>query len=455
MKLLAKIAPISIAFLCGILVGQIRFSSSDLQRQAATVASEKPKGKQVTAEPNSVRNKPRIDPHFADKYSRADYAEQKKLLDAIPLDQQMAYLEEVLLLSGPKGLKTELQYALSNILQRQMARNPQGTVDWVLANKHVGNRDYLFEQILEEEKNKKWVQQNFDELLTKVKALESPHESLKDLIETMDQQQAKRAVELSKQLLKNHDGKIDYPHGLQQEAINQGWETAFEFFKDCWLPSNGSSSSSWNRALPKGFDYQAFANAWSLHEAGLKLENEWRFYLPPSPIWKYWSQADPQAALDYLQSGASKTFGVDDFFEGYEQVASPGDYFAMARGMVEHDNSRRNEVFSLLSSYLDDGTANLAAFVESVKASGDTTFVPELIQSSRFGDRQQAIASLLQALKPEQRLQTLREVFTRKTHDGKVVRNNNPARQQSVTQSLIQLGHSPAELDAFFRSLPK
>jgi hypothetical protein len=105
--------------------------------------------------------------------------------------------------------------------------------------------------------------------------------------------------------------------------------------------------------------------------------------------------------------------------------------------------------------WLDDGTANLAAFVESVKASGDTTFVPELIQSSRFGERQQAIAALLQALKPEQRLQTLREVFTRKTHDGKVVRNNNPARQQSVTQSLIQLGHSPAELDAFFRSLPK
>jgi hypothetical protein len=168
---------------------------------------------------------------------------------------------------------------------------------------------------------KKWGLENFDGLFARVLELEHPLKLLKELIETQVDLDATAAIALSKEHLRGSDGRIDFPRGLQSEALKQGWETTFEYFKDSWREGNSSSSWISFTDLPEDFDFVSFAASWKEHEASLNLEgNKGGYYSPPTGIWDAWSKKDPQAAFDFLISGGSETYDFDDFSRAIKRV---------------------------------------------------------------------------------------------------------------------------------------
>lgn len=438
------------AFFFGYFLGQRRQETS----LSATILPprETPATDAASAATVTSKRKPKTDSvqNFTTKLLTSDFGEQRKLIAAVPLDQQLAYADEILRMSGPDGLPYELKRVLEEFLKKQMTRNPRGTMDWILNQEQIGFRDSLLQMVMRDSETQPWVQQNFDNLLARMNTLDSPHEPLKSLIGALDQSEAPRAVALSKKLLKDHRGMIDYPPNLQQYAIQHSWQAAFEFFKDCWLKGNTGSSSSWGQAV-QDFDYQSFAAAWAAHEASLNLDRVTRFYLPPTPVWKWWSQIDPQAALDFVRSGGSRTFSANDFFDGYEKVAKPSELYLVAKEWAVDDPKVVSEVASILHSYLKETPAHFEEYMALLRQTGDLTLVgPLLLKTLSPSDGYALSKRLVSNLSPAQQMQVIRDALLFRPGHANQSRTASPPRVQWAVGLLTSTGHSQAEIDALF-----
>jgi hypothetical protein len=409
------------------------------------------------ATPRSIRDQPagshsrpafRPDSTFPDRIAAADYDQRRKMLDGIAPENRLAHIDQLLGRSGPDGLDHELKSAISSLLKGAMADSPDETLDWVLTREHIGYRDHLFEEIIKEDDHQTWVAERFDDLLARFQSLENPHKPLKALIGTKRESDPVGAIRLSKDLLVDHDGRIDYPGLLQEKSVAHGWQSAFEFYKDCWMENSSISSWSWVGEFPADFDFDNFATAWRNHEAGLEMGEEGRFYLPPKPIWDAWTRQDPEAAFAFLESEATATFGFDDFFDGYREVAEPLALFDFSRQMMAAPDSHRDELAGELHGYLAESPVNTRDFIGWATQNGDRSLLTAVLgEISPYYSGSTALGrSLLQTLPAGQRLAVIREAHTRQISGNRTRYYLGESQLKAFTGILTELGHTETEV---------
>lgn len=388
---------------------------------------------------------------FPERLAKAGHSEKDSLIAAIDPAHLFSHIEQLIAEASPDGLDYKLKSAIESMLEESMKADSQGTLDWVLGIQHKGNRDYLFEELLDKKEGKAWVADHFDQTLAACKAAENPHNLLKELIGTTKDSSPLEAIRLSKELLRKADGEIDFPGGLAEKCAESGWETLFEYYKDSWLPESGSSGWSWGGDFPKDFDFAAFAAAWKAHEQGLNLPEEGRFYEPPEMLWRTWSETDPQAAYEFLTSDGSRTFGLGEFFTGYSKSASPEEFFETSAGIIASDRQSQDLVGRAVLSYLDDRPDALRLLTEQVaQGRAESRLVGELIEATANSEKRLADIGMpiLEAMPADQRLEVIRNAHTRPMSDGQEYYHMGYYELDHLIPVLMGLGHNEAEIRA-------
>jgi hypothetical protein len=385
---------------------------------------------------------------FAERILVADSDGVKEILASIRPEERCAHIDFLLEQSGPGGLDYQLKSAIKKILGDLLKEDRDGTVRWIMEGEHIGNRDHLFEEALDDKETEKWVLENFDSLLARGQLIEQPHEFLKELIATQVDSDPVKAIQLSKKHLVNYEGELDFPPGLQEKAVAHGWETAFEYYKDSWKEGNDSSSASWGGSFPKDFDFSSFAEAWKKHEGARELSgNNGGFYEPPVYLWKAWSEHQPEAAFDFLANGGSVTFEFDDFFDGYSEGASAEEVFEFSSNVLANPPEIELDVDRELFSYLADDVRNLNSYVEWSRQNDAGPLVQTLVKGINvYGDNEKDTGvSILNTIPEDQRLGQIRESFT---EDGNF--RMWGSRRKWFGEALQALGHSESEINAAF-----
>ncbi len=380
-----------------------------------------------------------------------DAEEVKKMVKDLSPDERDAHIQALLDSASPEGLPYGLESVINDLLKERFKEDPAGTIAWILANGNVGNRDYLFEAVMDQKEAEEWGGENFDGLFAQAQELEHPLKILKELIGTQVEQDTIGAIALSKEHLRGTDGRIDFPSGLQSEAVKLGWEATFEYFKDSWQEGNSSSSWSGLSNVPEDFDFDSFAVSWKEHEASLGLDShQGGFYSPPSGVWDVWTQRDPEAAFEFLISGGSRTFELDDFFDEYQDVATADELFAFSQNVLADPPEAASSMGKELTAYLADKPVNSANFSEWVQENGAYEMIPEILgELSSYNDKHnQTGADLFQLIPARDQLSVLRESFT-ETLDNGETRIRVSSRQREFFREMLEpFGHSAAAVDA-------
>jgi hypothetical protein len=412
-------------------------------------AMETPKRERPLSSPDAETYQPPA--NFAIRLTDADYSGRKDLIGAIDSKNLFVHLEQLLAESSPDGLDYHLKSSIEAMLKRSMEADPKGTVDWILGIEHTGNRNYLFGEVIDEEENKAWVAENFDQLLTSCRSAANSHDLLKSVIGTKTETSPAEAILLSKELLKKDSGEIDFPRGLAEASAKAGWDTLFEYYKDSWLPDFGSSGWVWGGDFPRDFDFASFAVAWGKHEEGLNLPEKGRFYEPPEMLWRTWSERDPQAAYEFMNSGGSRTFDLDTFFDGYSKSASPGEFLETSESIVVNDPKTRDEVGEGVVSYLGHRPDGMPQLTEKiVRNQVAPALLAGVIRESIASDEilEKIGNPILEAITRSERLGIIRDAYTRQGSGGDGSYYMGSSTIDRLVPVLIELGHSEAEIRA-------
>ncbi|MBK1835388.1 hypothetical protein [Roseibacillus ishigakijimensis] len=398
----------------------------------------------------SSANKPvqsfRLPEGFLATAQSSDYKDREALVAGVALADIPATIDRLLQESGPEGMDYQLRNMVGELLEKAMAESPENTLSWVLATEHLANRDFLFEQILNKDDHQKWVQEHFEQLLGQAKSLERPHEILKGLIQTQVEDDPRKAIALSKEYLRKENGEFDFPRNLQKKAVETGWELAFDYFKDSWQENNRGSSWRWGGDFPADFDFASFAKTWAEHEASLDWGEDGGFYATPTKIWQEWSQADPQAAFEFFETGGSSTFGFSEFFSGYQETARPEDIFNFARQLAEEKSPLQSGMESSVVNYAFAHQNNLRALLDWTRDTGDLSLLTASLGNGYLndGDTARGMETVLHELPATERLAHVREAHLRP--DGSIRLDDK--RREWFTETLQKLGHSEGEIQA-------
>jgi hypothetical protein len=233
---------------------------------------------------------------------------------------------------------------------------------------------------------------------------------LKALIGTQVESAPKEALALSKEHLRDEDGEFDFPSGLQGAAIDEGWETTFQYFKDSWKADN--SGSRWFQVgeFPSDFNFSSFAEAWAQNETEIELGEEGGFYAPPKVIWKEWSQADPQAAYQFLEEIGSVSFGFEDFFDGYQKSARSQDIFAFSQELLSSESDYKENLGVELGDYLEENENYTRDFLAWQLKTGDFALSRASLKNLGFyrSQEEELGRRILESFPDGQRLEQIR-----------------------------------------------
>jgi hypothetical protein len=81
---------------------------------------------------------------------------------SVPADEIFAHIELILGEANPDGLDSALEGVLDELIARAFENDKKGTVQALLAMEHLGNRDYLFDELVDS--NEEWCRENFESL---------------------------------------------------------------------------------------------------------------------------------------------------------------------------------------------------------------------------------------------------------------------------------------------------
>lgn len=388
---------------------------------------------------------------FLDAITQDDSDALKSLLAEIPSGERAAHIDALLDTASPKGLSYSLKRAIRDLLKAEFSEDSEATLAWIFTKEKSGTRYYLFETLLDDGDAKKWCQENFDSLLAGALVLERPHEVLKELISTKKKLDPMAAVLLSKEHLKQADGSYDFPSGLNAEAITHGWNTAFEYYKDNWKAGNSKSGWSWGGEFPEGFNFSSFAESWQQHEVSIGADgSNGGFFKPPVKIWKEWAKSDPGEAFEFLTSGGSKTFELDDYFDGYTKSATPEEIFEFSKNVLADPPEMELDLGRELVDYLNGNQAVMSSFLKWGEEAENRQVVTQAISNlSAWQSCQSDLGANLFKILPEgERLPALREAITKTGRDGSIYIRVSDKESEFYHKILEPLGHSAAEIDA-------
>ena len=447
MQTIHKIAIVGVSFAAGVWVGSVVLGQPSQVVMAKPEVAQPPTPAKTNS-PQSFRTRRDSYSGFGQKYLSATDELRTKMLEGIPVAERVRCLEQILALSGPEGVPYELLTAIRSLVKSEMDRDKSRTLTFILAMEHIGNRDFLFEAALDSSESKEWAKRNFDQLLTQLGQEDQASRLYKSLIGVLGEESTLKAIQLSKKHCIGFDGKIDYPPGLLNSAAKQGWQATFEYFKDLGATGNRDWSAG-GFLIPKDFDFRSFAQAWAAHERSAGLTDRDGFYEPPVYLWQEWAKRDPQAALDFLQSGATKAFHATDFFSSYIEVAAPKDIFTVAASL---DNAMlASGVSNLLADELSEAPGLSIPFVEWMKESGDQTLTTAILKLCVYREDRKALGkSILAGLGSEERLAVVRDAFGYGRSPHQRIDDLPPERHEWITSSLRALGHSEHDISQLF-----
>ena len=385
---------------------------------------------------------------FPDRLIQAGYSEVEPMIGEIDPADLPLHIAQLLAMATPDGLDYTLKSAIGKMLARMMKEDPEGCVRWILGQPLTGNRDFLLGQVLGEAANKDWIAENFDSLLETFKAAGNPRAPLMGLIGTKCETAPLEAVRLSKELLRDASGEIDFPPGLGEACAKAGWQALFEYYKDSWSPDVNHSGWSWAGDFPKDFDFASFAAAWKEHEAGLAMPAEGRFYEYPEMLWRTWSELDPQAAYEFMNSAASRTFGLDTFLDGFRRSASTAEMLETTSAILAERPADRGEIGGQLISYLNERGDALGAFTREVEQGRIDPSLLHAVVGSLTHDSQSLERmgpELLGSIPADRRLAVIRQAHTRDYADRGSFQFPDHV-MDLILPSLVALGHSESEV---------
>ena len=383
---------------------------------------------------------------FTERILATKWNERKQVVAEILPKDRRAHLEFLLKKFGPEGLDHNSKSAVGDLLEELLEEDMEGTLQWVLAGEHTGNRDYLFGEVFDNEEAAEWGKENFNSLLPQAQSIGQPHKVLQMLIGTQIERDLLKAIQLSKENLVDYQGEIDFPNRLQEKAIVHEWEMAFNYYKGSWKEDNSSSGYSWSGDFSKDFDFSSSAAKWKNDERGLDLESlNGGFYEPPSYIWKVWSEQDLEAAFEFLSKGGSSSFDFDDFFGGYAKRVSSEDFFGLNGSILSESPDVEMPLDREFFGYLANDLGNLKPVLdwsEGNNAAPVTQALIKGIQSSGDSARETGFA-ILKTIPEGQLLNEVRDAYTSEgcfrlwNHDRKW-----------FGETLKSLGHAESEINA-------
>jgi hypothetical protein len=338
---------------------------------------------------------------FTERILAKKWNERKQVVAEILPKDRRAHLEFLLKKFGPEGLDHNSKSAVGDLLEELLEEDMEGTLQWVLAGEHTGNRDYLFGEVFDNEEAAEWGKENFNSLLPQAQSIGQPHKVLQMLIGTQIERDLLKAIQLSKENLVDYQGEID-------------------FF---------SSAAKWKK-----------------DERGLDLESlNGGFYEPPSYIWKVWSEQDLEAAFEFLSKGGSSSFDFDDFFGGYAKRVSSEDFFGLNGSILSESPDVEMPLDREFFGYLANDLGNLKSVLdwsEGNNAAPVTQALIKGIQSSGDSARETGFA-ILKTIPEGQLLNEVRDAYTSEgcfrlwNHDRKW-----------FGETLKSLGHAESEINA-------
>jgi len=383
---------------------------------------------------------------FTERILATKWNERKQVVAEILPKDRRAHLEFLLKKFGPEGLDHNSKSAVGDLLEELLEEDMEGTLQWVLAGEHTGNRDYLFGEVFDNEEAAEWGKENFNSLLPQAQSIGQPHKVLQMLIGIQIERDLLKAIQLSKENLVDYQGEIDFPNRLQEKAIVHEWEMAFNYYKGSWKEDNSSSGYSWSGDFSKDFDFSSSAAKWKNDERGLDLESlNGGFYEPPSYIWKVWSEQDLEAAFEFLSKGGSSSFDFDDFFGGYAKRVSSEDFFGLNGSILSESPDVEMPLDREFFGYLANDLGNLKPVLdwsEGNNAAPVTQALIKGIQSSGDSARETGFA-ILKTIPEGQLLNEVRDAYTSEgcfrlwNHDRKW-----------FGETLKSLGHAESEINA-------
>jgi hypothetical protein len=383
---------------------------------------------------------------FTERILATKWNERKQVVAEILPKDRRAHLEFLLKKFGPEGLDHNSKSAVGDLLEELLEEDMEGTLQWVLAGEHTGNRDYLFGEVFDNEEAAEWGKENFNSLLPQAQSIGQPHKVLQMLIGIQIERDLLKAIQLSKENLVDYQGEIDFPNRLQEKAIVHEWEMAFNYYKGSWKEDNSSSGYSWSGDFSKDFDFSSSAAKWKNDERGLDLESlNGGFYEPPSYIWKVWSEQDLEAAFEFLSKGGSSSFDFDDFFGGYAKRVSSEDFFGLNGSILSESPDVEMPLDREFFGYLANDLGNLKSVLdwsEGNNAAPVTQALIKGIQSSGDSARETGFA-ILKTIPEGQLLNEVRDAYTSEgcfrlwNHDRKW-----------FGETLKSLGHAESEINA-------
>jgi hypothetical protein len=383
---------------------------------------------------------------FTERILATKWNDRKQVVAEILPKDRRAHLEFLLKKFGPEGLDHNSKSAVGDLLEELLEEDMEGTLQWVLAGEHTGNRDYLFGEVFDNEEAAEWGKENFNSLLPQAQSIGQPHKVLQMLIGTQIERDLLKAIQLSKENLVDYQGEIDFPNRLQEKAIVHEWEMAFNYYKGSWKEDNSSSGYSWSGDFSKDFDFSSSAAKWKNDERGLDLESlNGGFYEPPSYIWKVWSEQDLEAAFEFLSKGGSSSFDFDDFFGGYAKRVSSEDFFGLNGSILSESPDVEMPLDREFFGYLANDLGNLKSVLdwsEGNNAAPVTQALIKGIQSSGDSARETGFA-ILKTIPEGQLLNEVRDAYTSEgcfrlwNHDRKW-----------FGETLKSLGHAESEINA-------
>jgi hypothetical protein len=276
---------------------------------------------------------------------------------------------------------------------------------------------------------------------------ERPNKLYCELISLLGKDSIDRVMELSKKYSIDEDGEIQFPPWVEGEALSKGWQKAFDYYKDCWKANNNSSTSSYNE-LPKDFNFQAFASAWAAHEKNLNFGTMGGFYREPGYLWQEWAKREPQAALDFFLSDATKTFDASDFLGGYAAVASSSDLYTVVSQIGIERPADLNRIGFFMRERLNKNAQSQLDFADWTIKSGDLSLAAAVMTILGMGSEDTGLKQrIVSSLPVDLRLSLAKKLYVRESNKLGIVNRDK------TIEAMTAAGYTPVEIQSLLHGV--
>ena len=299
----------------------------------------------------------------------------------------------------------------------------------------------LFEEVLEH-----WYGESPEAAIAWVMALENPSDRttmLQNLVELEAETDLEQALQLVEQFDAQQEGGLAIPWALMQKGVDHDVGMLLRLCKLGLKPDGGTSGSGCS--YPSGFNFKGALEG--LKKAKDEAPEGYDFSTLPSNLLSEWAKRDPNAALEWALQGNDLSFnsGLDEFFEGYAEVASDDDYGALVADLfdpTQSDYQKYNFAWDALVDKADEGA--IRSFLDNSSTHGGKfELVGGLVVASlgsSGGDYDRTRGMLLAMLTADERVRLLQSEHRDRFRAGYAKR--------AMVPILERLGHTPAEIEA-------